>query len=228
LNDRRGGAAARNAAMSAAERDAWVQDLFQRAYETVSLFNADHWRDVHAWRLSGARLRAQPIPDDAVPQPTRALGGRDALRAPLTPIQAAGPEPLPITRHAQERHREVSSLDGLRDLVRAQPERLRQLIRAAFEVEPGEGPNNQSAEATSMRMPPFMRHSNAFPLTLSAWQYELLMAWADATAAQPGPIGGVPVPFAEGPAATPLRALTPAADARRSAVLARNRPRRNG
>jgi hypothetical protein len=32
---------------------------------------------------------------------------------------------------------------------------------------------------SSMRMPPFMRNSNAYPLTLSFWQYKLLMQWVD-------------------------------------------------
>jgi hypothetical protein len=30
-----------------------------------------------------------------------------------------------------------------------------------------------------MQMPPFMAQSNRWPLTLTHWQYDLLMAWAD-------------------------------------------------
>ena len=34
-----------------------------------------------------------------------------------------------------------------------------------------------------MRMPPFMRHSNAYPLTLARWQYDLMMRWKKAVIA---------------------------------------------
>jgi hypothetical protein len=37
----------------------------------------------------------------------------------------------------------------------------------------------ESGDATTMQMPPFMRNSNAFPMTLADWQYRLLMAWKD-------------------------------------------------
>ena len=36
-----------------------------------------------------------------------------------------------------------------------------------------------------MQMPPFMRASSADPLTLTYWQYNLLMEWADNVAASP-------------------------------------------
>jgi hypothetical protein len=60
-----------------------------------------------------------------------------------------------------------------------------------------------------MRMPPFMRHSNAQPLTLSFWQYELLMAWVKSVAVQPAPSAATAAAFAND------------ADRRRAAVLAR-------
>ena len=65
-----------------------------------------------------------------------------------------------------------------------------------------------------MRMPPFMRQSNAEPLTLSSWQYELLMQWvASANAAAPAVAPGMP--------AAPPTDLVTAADERRRVVLAR-------
>ncbi len=63
-----------------------------------------------------------------------------------------------------------------------------------------------------MRMPPFMRQSNANPLTLAAWQYELLMTWASQQEAQ------APVVTAAAPAVPPLSRR---AAARQRAVLAR-------
>jgi len=65
--------------------------------------------------------------------------------------------------------------------------------------------------ATTMQMPPFMRNSNAQPLTLAVWQYELLMEWQRRVLAGPVTIeeeGGAPE-------------LTPAAAKRRAEVLRR-------
>jgi hypothetical protein len=173
LNDRASDGAARTAAMSAAERDAWVRDLFSRIYETVSLMNVDVWRGSGAMPLSGAQLRHSKIPDDHVPAPRDALGGYDALRDPVFTIPAANStQPLPITTHARGRHRSLMDLDAVRDLIGENPGLMRRLVRGPFEVEAGE-----DQAVSTMRMPPFMRNSNAFPLTLAGWQYDLLMKW---------------------------------------------------
>lgn len=90
------------------------------------------------------------------------------------------------------RHRALSDLQNLIELVSLDPNRLRTLVRPPFEIEDFETPL-----ATSMRMP-LMRQSNAEPLTLANWQYDLLMRWVDrvierlraATLALPG--GPVP------------------------------------
>ncbi|QLH38114.1 MAG: hypothetical protein HWD60_02830 [Defluviicoccus sp.] len=44
LNDRSAEATARNASLVGVDLDDWVQDLFERIYETVSLMNVDFWR----------------------------------------------------------------------------------------------------------------------------------------------------------------------------------------
>ena len=76
-------------------------------------------------------------------------------------------------------------------------------MRGPFEVEDIETPSS-----STMRMPPFMRQSNAQPLTLSSWQYQLLIEWVTAMdAAQT-------IPEARAPLSSP-------ADERRAAVLAR-------
>jgi hypothetical protein len=207
LNDRAADATARNAAMSAADLDAWVEDLFERIYETVSLLNVDHWRSERGLTLTGNRLRAAPIAGDGVPQPRQALGGQDAMRNPdLTIAAPTADDPLPLSTHARMRHRTLADLQSLRDFIAQNPDRLAQLVRQPFEIERQEG-----GDATTMRMPPFMRHSNAEPLTLSVWQYQLLMAWAAAT---PERVAAVPL----APQAVPL---SEAAERRRSAVLAR-------
>ncbi|MGH3686714.1 MAG: hypothetical protein ACRDSM_17040, partial [Pseudonocardiaceae bacterium] len=139
-----------------------------------------------------------------VPQPTRAMGGADALRDPNIAIPAPSRiDPLPLTERARERHRNLSNIRELAPWVLANPGRLAALIRPPL--------SGSAAEfgAQRMQMPPFMRHSNAGPLSLARWQYDLLMAWADAldevaVGAQPG---------------ATLPSLSPAAEERRRQVL---------
>jgi hypothetical protein len=208
LNDRSASSADRNAAMSDEDVEAWVQDLFQRAYETVSLMNVDLWRSRRAAQLSGRQLAPQTIPGDGVSQPDHALGGRDVLRNHAITITAPMDDrPLPIFERARERHRSVSDLDQLKVLLSQDNQRLRHLVRPPFWAEQGE-----DLGSTTMRMPPFMRASNANPLTLTGWQYDLLMRW-NATVTAP-PVLMAAVAPAEG-------AISEDATTRQLAVLAR-------
>jgi hypothetical protein len=203
LNDRSADATARNAGMSAADRDAWVEDLFERIYETVSLLNLDCYRLRRGAQLSGDRL-APALKNDEVVPARQAMGREDALRNPVYTVMAPSPDrSLPLSWHARRQHRAISDIQALRDFVALNPSRIQRLVRGPFEVEDVEDPNS-----TTMRMPPFMRQSNAQPLTLASWQYELLIAWADATQAVQAP-----------PQA--IVQLSPMADARRQIVLAR-------
>jgi hypothetical protein len=214
LNDRAADAGSRSAALAARDLDDWVQDLFQRAYETVSLMNVDHWRREHGRDpLPADQLAPTAITGDGVPRPDKAMGGRDKLRDRSVQVpQASGSLPLPLSQRARERHRAISDIENLKSLIVASPDRVRDLVRGPFEHEPGES-NPNAQEWTSMRMPPFMRGSNANPLTLSAWQYDLLMRWAsELVAARPAIVAraaGEPAP------------MSAAAAARRAEVLAR-------
>jgi len=214
FNDRSGDAGQRNAAVAGAELDRWVEDLFERIYETVSLYNVDRYRNNRASTLPASKLQARDI-DGGVrldPDPTNALGGRDALRNQLFAIAGISTnDPLPFSEHARMRHRALSDLQNLIELVALDPERLASLIRKPFEVEAFE-----NANATSMRMPAFMRQSNGLPLTLAVWQYELLMRWAEETVVR------APAVIAVAEAAQPKpRRMSRAALARRAAVLSR-------
>lgn len=174
LNDRTADGEARNAALSVAERDTWVEDLFERIQETVSLFNIDYWRTRRSAQLSGQQL-TDLIPGDLTPGPNFAMGGRDRLRSRMFSLSApAAPNLLPLTDHARMRHRALADLQSLRDFVLQNPGRLKALIRPPFARLAGD-----EAVRTTMAMPPFMRNSNADPLTLARWQYDLLMAWID-------------------------------------------------
>jgi hypothetical protein len=173
FNDRAGDKGRRSREMSDEALDRWVEDLFERAYETVSLLNVDIWRNARSSTLSGTELRAQPIVGDTYPQPTRAMGGRDALRDGNIALSAPSDNvQLPLSERAKERHRNLADIVALKRFIRENPNRLQGLMRRPFFVASNESPN-----ATTMQMPPFMRHSNAEPLTLTEWQYDLLMEW---------------------------------------------------
>jgi hypothetical protein len=173
LNDRAGDRAVRSDGMSDEDLDRWVEDLFERAFETVSLFNVDFWRRLRSSDLRPQDQRPAPIPDDATRDPTSAMGGRDALRDGNIALPAPSANlPLPVSGRAQERHRDLSDIFALKRFVRENPARLGALIRRPFSVSPIE-----NGSATTMQMPPFMRQSNAEPLSLAVWQYDLLMEW---------------------------------------------------
>jgi hypothetical protein len=173
VNDRAGDKAVRSDGMSDEDLDRWVEDLFERAFETVSLFNVDFWRRARASSLRRQDQRPAPIPDDRTRNPTSAMGSRDALRDGNIALRAPSANlPLPVSTRAQERHRDLSDIFALKRFIRENPARLGALIRRPFSVSPIENGN-----ATTMQMPPFMRQSNAEPLSLAVWQYELLMEW---------------------------------------------------
>ena len=211
LNDRSADAAARNAALNDADLDRWVADLFQRVYETVSLFNVDAYRRDRAANLPPEKLKPVDIDGAMREDPTRAMGGRDALRNAL--YKLAPPttdDPLPLSEHARMRHRAMSDLQNLIEVVSLDANRIKTIVRPPFEVESFEDGNS-----TSMRMPPFMRQSNALPLTLARWQYDLLLRWVGRTAAD---LAALRLEVVGRPRA---RVLSPAAAARRASVLAR-------
>ncbi len=143
------------------------------------------------------------------------MGGQDRLRNSSFALPAIGQDvKLPLSEHARMRHHMLSDLEALRDFVGQNPGRLAKLIRSSFEAERGESASGIGT--TTMRMPPFMRNSNAGPLTLATWQYDLLMAWVKAIESQPAP--AAPLDMLARRAARPL---SDGAVRRREHVLAR-------
>jgi hypothetical protein len=210
LIDRCAGADKRDRALNDTERDAWVQDLFERVFETAGLFNLDHFQRANGILLKGKRVNHHPDLKDHVTLPRNfSMTRNDRLRSrdseiPLPTRKA----PLPLSERARARHREMQDLDRVRALIFQQPGRLEELIRQPFEVEKDE--RSSGTVNTTMRMPPFMRNSNGFALTLSAWQYDLLMSWVKAVQKRKRPRRK-----------TKARTLSSDALARRSRVLAR-------
>ena len=115
LEDRGRGAAERNADLSQKDREAWVRDLFERVYETVSLFNLDHFQRQRSIELQGASLRKTAIPGDGVTLPANhAMTNRDALRNnSYTVATPNANEPLPLSEHARTRHLSMQDTDAL-------------------------------------------------------------------------------------------------------------------
>jgi hypothetical protein len=216
LNDRSGDWRDRNAAVSDDELDDWVEDFFERVYETASLLNLDFWRTANAAQLQGGQLGAVDIDGGRRPEPERAMGGNDRLRNSLYPLPASLPNNrLPLTEHARMRHRALSDLQALEALVGLDPDRLKAIIRPPFAVEPGD--IGSPGVISTMRMPPFMRQSNGFPLTVAMWQYELLMRWLEKTKQKLlNPNAGFALP---GDQSAGPRQLSDSAARRRSAVL---------
>ena len=170
--------------------------------------NLDVWRDERGTALAPQDQRRTQIAGDLVPEPATSMGGLDKLRDPNKPILAVSSDdlPLPLSERARERHRDLAEMESLKALVLQQPQRLTGLIRAPFTLiqpNPNEAQDvqrsvNESGGATNMQMPPFMRQSNANPLTLSQWQYQLLMKWAaDLTARGVAPRAIAPKPLSE-------------------------------
>ena len=188
--------------LSVEELASWVEDLFERVYEVVTGMDVDWWRALAARPLQPDELRQQPISDDEVPQPSRAMGGLDLLRDPN--ISVPGPSPRlaqPLSQRARDRHRNLSDVGQLAAFVRANPDRMVELVRP---------PLGSGRDATqSMQMPPFMRNSNGRALSLARWQYDLLMAW----------VGTVTAPEPAVPRELGLRPLSPTAAERRRRVL---------
>lgn len=209
LNDRSGDSAARDAAMSDEDLDFWVADLFERVYETGSLLNLDFWRASRG--APEVAVAPAPVPNDNVAPVDQAMGSGDRLRNRTLRVgPATTADPLPLSRHMRERHRTLADVDFLRRFVFDNPTRFSELVRGPFEVEA-----NETVNTSTMRMPPFMRQSNALPLTLSVWQHDLVMSWVSKvlTGPQPGILAA--------DAIAPVRVMAGAADARRAEVLAR-------
>jgi hypothetical protein len=193
----------RDSALSAADRAAWVEDLFERVFETASAMDLDFWRAQRARQLRPNEQRSA-IPGDGVPDPTRAMGGADRLRDPNIAVPEPSADiPLPLSERARQRHRSLSDLRDLESWVKENPNRLVEIVRPPF-----------ANTGQSMQMPPFMRNSNAGPLSLTHWQYDLLMAWVDAVTELAPAALLEPVPDGA------LAPLSPQAAQRRRQVLA--------
>jgi hypothetical protein len=159
-------------------------------------------------------MLAKPIKSDTLQSPDRAMGGRDKLRDPNQPILDDPNNPLTLSKRAESRHSVLAELDELKNFVMTHPGRIEALVRPSFTVKP-----NEDGDTSTMQMPPFMRNSNAFPLTLAPWQYQLLIDWVTALK----PRAKVAKAMTKG-----ARPLSDSARSRQTEVLARLNQHRRG
>jgi len=179
INDRASTASisTRDTDLDLGQLDGWAQDLFERVYEVISVMNVDFWRNRRAVNLESAQI-GTPIQGDQIgvgEEQPRAMSSVDKLRnRDFSILSATTTDRLPLSKHARTRHRALADVDALKQFIAQNPGRLKEIIRGAFTVA-----DKESSDRTNMQMPPFMRQSNAMPLTLARWQYELLMRWVE-------------------------------------------------
>lgn len=178
-----------------------LADLFQRVWETASMVNVD-------------AIRARALGDNRgfPPPPTDNLPNTDdtSMRPSDTPyadakVEALIPEPptdsvqLVFSTLVGLAHDQLAEQDVLVDFLFNQSERLRLIMRPAYgafhqlsaTVAAGQAPDPAFRDPRvlrdlmhDMRMPPYMRDETATALGLTRRQYEELMVYVAAVAAE--------------------------------------------
>jgi hypothetical protein len=161
-------------------------DLFQRVYETASLANVDATRRT----MLGGQPRSPIKPETTLPgsmtkSDTPYFDKDDDLNSPPSTH-----EKLPYASVAHAVHAPLTDVEDLALFLRGNAELVRRLIRPPYgafselEVNPDPGappntnhrdPRNDRDNLHDMRMPPYMRDSDASPLSLTRRQYLFLM-----------------------------------------------------
>ncbi len=150
---------------------------------------------------TGASLRARYAVDPAVAEPPRAdrasmtdddVGYRAADRH-----QLRADTRLPFSVLGRDAHLEITATPVLLEFLKNNADRVRRLIRPPYalvrESQPSAArqasgfrrPWDADARVHDMRMPPYMRDSDASPLSLTRRQYAQLMALVDSLAGPP-------------------------------------------
>jgi hypothetical protein len=184
-----------------------VADLLRRVFETVSLTNLDALR-----RMTMSRQQPNdpdPIPVTSLPGSMTEVDRSLADKIPSILGPRAPGTRLGYTEVAQDTHSEIADIDNMLNLFRTQAERIRHLLRPAFariadlpEKPPDRLPTDELGLPPKpvltprerdprvlrdglhdMRMPPYMRDSDAAPLSLTWRQYREVMALIDHLAA---------------------------------------------
>jgi hypothetical protein len=181
-----------------------VVDLFQRAFETSSLLNLDAAR---ARALVENDIRRSMAPGIVANEPPKTGPGSMtvddrpyASKVPvLTAPQPVSPytnavdaDPTPYASTVTFVHAQMMDDVMLLDFLRRQAPRVRMMVRPPFASvgelpeRPAGGPDPGWRDPRvfrdllhDMRMPPYMRDANLFPLSITRRQYRELMAFLD-------------------------------------------------
>jgi hypothetical protein len=168
-------------------------DLFQRVYETASLANIDMTRRSMMPATSRGTVNfpgmASVTLGESMTHKDRLFDKTEDLTSP-----PSSHERLPLTSVAAQVHAPLADTDDLALFLRDNREKVLKLIRPAFAhfkdleaaVSTGQKPNPRQRDPRilrdiefDMRMPPYMRDSDATPLSLNRRQYEFLMEIVD-------------------------------------------------
>ncbi|MEX0316317.1 MAG: hypothetical protein AB3N21_00105 [Ruegeria sp.] len=189
-----------------------VIDIFRRAFETNSLINLD---DIRAQGLKdNASLQAQTKipPTPGLPSTdARSMTEEDAVPPDKIP-DLIRPQPvsvfsnsvpndrLPYTVAVKFVHEQLVDEVALLDFLRRRPDYVKRLLRPPFGIltqleadpNPDQEPNPAFRDPRIVRdqmhdarMPPYMRDSNYYPLSLSRRQYHLVVSFIDYLQAHP-------------------------------------------
>lgn len=169
-----------------AELEHRINDLFQRALEVASLFNVDANRS----RAIGTNDDIPQIPN-AARTDSGMMTDADKPFADLSTasLQSVPHARLPLTDLVQSAHGQLADLDSMVTKLREEADRIRMIVRPPYAYL-RELPNSPATEPNphfrdprltrdlqyDMRMPPFMRDSDATAMSLTHRQYDELMA----------------------------------------------------
>jgi hypothetical protein len=189
-----------------------IADLFERAFETASLINLDSNRYRALTENSSSKHYRPQVNFDS-------MTGKDQPPADLTAdLFPSAPTPsdddLPYSDVATFRHGELSDIEILLDLFSQNAAKVKDIIRPPFgrlrqfakhptdEPRPDfRDPRVDRDQLHDMRMPPYMRDSDALPLSITHRQYDALIKLLDISAAGKGQVRS------EGPTARRIRAM---------------------
>jgi hypothetical protein len=164
-------------------------DLFQRVYETASLANVDMMRNAMMPRDDRGLVNFRGLPavtlgESMTPQDTPYFDKDQDLNSP-----PSSHEELPYSSVAAQAHAPLADTEDLALFLRTSAAQVRRLVRPAYahfkdlkaEVSSKAKPDSQQRDPRiardgehDMRMPPYMRDSDASPLSLNRRQYDFL------------------------------------------------------
>lgn len=187
--------------ISASDRDALISevtDVFNRAFETASLFNLDAARTRAVLENTGKLVGDHPPIPDAPKFGVESMTEFDTPYVdvspelgPQTPPSAfsggTGANRLPYTEMIERVHGALMEEDILVDFLQRRGEHVLELVRPPFgntEVWPENAAETSNTDwrdprlfadkLHDMRMPPYMRDANLYPLSIGRRQHQLL------------------------------------------------------